>query len=42
MDWFTTALAVADIPVPNDRPIDGINLLTALVNNTIVDRLAVM
>ncbi|XP_065888604.1 N-acetylgalactosamine-6-sulfatase-like isoform X1 [Dysidea avara] len=38
MDWFTTALAVADIPVPHDRLIDGINLLPALVNNTIVDR----
>jgi len=42
MDWFTTALVVANITVPNDRPIDGINLLPALVNNTIVDRLVVI
>jgi len=38
MDWFTTALSLANIPVPSDRAIDGINLLPALLNNTIVDR----
>jgi len=42
MDWFTAALAVANIPVPNDRTIDGINLLPAVVNDTIVDRLVVI
>lgn len=29
-DWFTTLLAVADISLPDDRPIDGINLLPVL------------
>ena len=38
MDWFTTALSLANIPVPNDRVIDGIDLLPTLVNNTIMDR----
>lgn len=38
MDWFTTALSMANLPIPNDREIDGINLLPVLVNNTIVDR----
>lgn len=38
MDWFTTALSLADIPIPSDREIDGINLLPSLINNTVVDR----
>ena len=38
MDWFTTALSLANISTPTDRAIDGIDLLPALLNNTIIDR----
>ena len=38
MHWLTTTLSLTDIPIPNDRIFDGINLLPALLNNITVER----
>ena len=38
MDLFTTSLALAEIPTPDDRVIDGIDLSDVLKSNDEVDR----
>ncbi|CAI8014345.1 N-acetylgalactosamine-6-sulfatase [Geodia barretti] len=38
MDWFSTALDLAEIKEPDDRIIDGMSLLPILVNGTVTDR----
>ncbi|KAG9352487.1 hypothetical protein JZ751_020901 [Albula glossodonta] len=38
MDLFTTSLALAGLPVPGDRVIDGLDLTPVLLNSSIIDR----
>ena len=38
MDLFNTALAVAGVPLPADRPIDGVSLLPVLLNTGPTER----
>lgn len=39
MDLFTTSLALAGLTPPRDRAIDGLNLLPALLQGRLMDRL---
>uniref|UniRef100_A0A8C9S0G7 N-acetylgalactosamine-6-sulfatase n=1 Tax=Scleropages formosus TaxID=113540 RepID=A0A8C9S0G7_SCLFO len=38
MDLFTTSLALAGLPVPEDRIIDGLDLSPVLLNSSLIDR----
>lgn len=38
MDFFTTALDVAGVPIPKDRVIDGISLTSVLFHDVSIDR----
>lgn len=41
MDIFSTALNLANIDVPGDRIIDGINILPILFENQRIERLVI-
>lgn len=39
MDLFTTSLSLAGLQLPDDRQIDGIDLLPAVLQGKLIDRL---
>lgn len=39
MDLFTTSLSLAGLQPPSDRQIDGIDLLPAILQGKLIDRL---
>lgn len=38
MDLFTTSIALAGLPPPDDRTLDGLDLRSVLLNNSVIDR----